>query len=297
MEPAIIVHGGAWAIPEKYSKTSIEGVEMAVQSGYDILSNGGNALDAVENAVISLEDNPVFDAGKGSVLTADQTIEMDAIIIDGDTLNFGAVAGISNFTHPVSIARTILERSDHVFFTGEGAERFAADSGLSMIDPTILITEEAIEEFRKFNNYNEGVAKNFKGHDTVGAVAIDSMGKIAVATSTGGITGKRVGRVGDSPIIGSGAVADSHIGGVSTTGHGESILKVQLAKSVLVNIERGYDVITACQDAVEMMRIRVGGSGGVIAIDSRGNIAKAFSTSRMVWSKIDSGGMKSGIDG
>ncbi len=296
MRPSVIVHGGAWNIPDHMKHRSREGVNTAAKLAYEHLLNGGSALDAVEIAVRSMEDDPVFDAGKGSVLTADRKVEMDAIIVDGETLNFGAVAGISSFAHPVSIARGVLERSEHVFFIGEGAESLATEMGMERIDQKNLITEEAVDEWERFTSYTKGVQMNFSGHDTVGAVAIDINGKIAAATSTGGITGKKSGRVGDSPVIGSGAIADSTVVGVSTTGHGESILKVQLANIVYNQVKQGSTAQEACEFALSEMERKVGGHGGVIAIDFNGNIGKAFSTRRMVWAHFSAAGNNTGID-
>jgi beta-aspartyl-peptidase (threonine type) len=290
-DPVIIVHGGAWDIPERLFDLNIRGVEDAVGSGWKILKGRGTALDAVVAAVNSLEDNPVFDAGIGSVLTEDGTVEMDAMIMDGVTLGAGSVAGLRDIRHPVDLARIIMEKTPHVLIIGEGARRLAEKYKVERLPQEKLVTEEARRELAEWLKKKRGAA----GHDTVGAVALDHRGNIAAATSTGGMTGKLVGRVGDVPIVGCGGYADNGVGGSSTTGHGESIIKVNLARLVLTYMEAGTPVQQASDKALTYMKDRVSGTGGVIALDKKGNTGHSHTTPRMVWATAVGGKIDSGI--
>lgn len=294
VNPVIVVHGGAWDIPDEQVDENIKGVEKAVRAGWKILKEGGSALDAVVAAVNSMEANPIFDAGIGSVLTTDGTVEMDALIMDGDNLNAGAVAGLKDVRYPIRLARLVMEKTPHVLMIGEGANRLADEFKVERITQEQLVTDDArkgLEEWLKKQEFGGTF-----GHETVGAVALDSEGNLAAATSTGGVTGKRVGRVGDVPIIGSGGYADNRVGAVSTTGHGESILKVNLAKLVLSYMDAGMDVQVAAEKALGYMAIRVDGNGGLIAIDKDGNIGHSFTTKRMVWASIKEDELESGIN-
>ena len=289
---AIIVHGGAYAIPDAIAGASVCGCEAAAAAGYDVLAAGGSAMDAVEAAVRMLETDPTFDAGTGSVLNADGAVEMDAIVMDGATLDVGAVAGVSSVHHPVSLARAVLERTPHVMLAGMGADRFARESGFPEATAADLVTDEARKEWERFKSYGgrggttatlfSGSGSAPLGHDTVGAVALDAAGHIAAATSTGGITMKRVGRVGDSPLAGAGAHADDTTAAASCTGHGESIVRVVLAKAVTDAAPR-LGPAAAARAGVETMRSRVGGCGGVIVVAPGGAVGVAFSTERMCW--------------
>jgi len=294
VKPVIVVHGGAWGIPDEQVEENIKGVKEAANKGWNILEKNGSALDAVVAAVNSLEDNPIFDAGIGSVLTEDGTVEMDALIMDGRNLDTGAVAGLRDVRYPIRLARLVMEKTPHVLMIGEGANRLAQESKIERITQDQLVTKGArkeLEEWLKERRFGETF-----GHDTVGAVALDSDGNLAAATSTGGVTGKRVGRVGDVPIIGSGGYADNKIGAVSTTGDGESILKVNLAKLVLSYMDAGLDIQVAAEKALGYMHVRVKGNGGLIAVDPQGNIAHAFTTRRMVWASIKEDKLESGIN-
>ena len=303
---AIIVHGGAWAIPDDMKEDSVCGCEAAALAGYEVLKKGGSAFDAVEIAVNSLEDNPVFDAGHGSVLNSIGEVEMDAIIVDGESLNFGGVACVKNIANPISLARLVMERTDHVYLVGSGANRFAAEMGVVEVDPKELVTKKAQEEYEAYCKYHSVIKDNFSGgvpspnesnHDTVGAVAMDIHGNLAAGTSTGGITLKRPGRMGDSPIIGSGAACDNTIGGVSATGHGESIARVILAQRILFNLStRDGTAKEVAEEALEFMRSKVGGHGGVVGVAKSGEPFKAFTTQRMAWASVDRDGkLNSGI--
>jgi beta-aspartyl-peptidase (threonine type) len=295
--PGIIVHGGAWSIPDKLQEATISGVEQAAKIGWQSLIANNSALDAVEKAVNYLEENLVFDAGIGASLTQEGTVELDAIIVNGKTLDFGAVAGVKNIIHTVSLARAVMENTNHTLLISQGAMDFAKELNFNFISEKELITSYAKEELTRYLRYQGAVSDlyNFPS-DTVGAVAIDSEGTIAAATSTGGITAKRPGRVGDSPIIGSGAIADNDIGGVSATGHGESILKVCLAKEALERLKQGARPNIAAKEALEMMNIRVGGKGGLIIISRNGELGHYFTTKRMAWASIQKDKMCSGIE-
>lgn len=293
VKPVIVVHGGAWGIPDRLVDSNLAGIEKATKAGWEILEKKGSALDAVVAAVNVLEDDSTFDAGIGSVLTEDGTVEMDSLIMDGTTLDAGAAVGLKDVRYPIKLARKIMEETPHVMMTGEGASRIADKFSLERITQDELVTEEAKLEFKEWSKKAE-FGSSF-GHDTVGAVALDAEGNIAAATSTGGVTGKLVGRIGDVPLIGSGGYADSRVGGVSTTGHGESIMKVNLARLVLNYVEAGMSIQEAADKALGYMSVRVKGNGGLIAIDADGNIGAAYTTKRMVWAYIKDGKLESSI--
>ncbi|XP_062595489.1 isoaspartyl peptidase/L-asparaginase-like [Saccostrea cucullata] len=311
-EPIVVIHGGAWAIPDKLSSASVDGVCSAARAGYGVLKRGGTAVDAVEAAVLVMEDCPAFDAGTGSVLNTKGEVEMDSVIMDGRQLQCGSVACVQNIKNPVSLARAVMEKTDHTLLVGQGANEFAEEIGIHTVPTDSLVTEDAREEWRHFMKFKTTVNALFRnraeetpvdssvcdtiGHDTVGAVALDKFGNTAAATSTGGITAKRPGRVGDSPIVGSGAYADNDSGAVSTTGHGESITKVCLAREVTHRIEEGMSAQEASEAALQKMNRRVQGSGGVVAVSKGGDIGKHFTTERMAWAWIKAGKLHYGLN-
>ena len=303
---AIIVHGGARAIPDERREECMRGCEAAALAGYEVLKKSGSAFDAVEIAVNSLEDNPSFNAGHGSALNSEGEVEMDAIIVDGESLNFGGVACVKNIANPISLARLVMERTDHVYLVGSGANRFAAEMGVVEVDPKELVTKKAQEEYKAYSKYHSVIKDTLSGgvpspnesnHDTVGAVAMDIHGNLAAGTSTGGITLKRPGRMGDSPIIGSGAACDNTIGGVSATGHGESIARVTLAQRILFNLSTCNGTAKeVAEEALEFMRSKVGGHGGVVGVTKNGEPFKAFNTKAMSWASVDKDGqLNSGV--
>ncbi|XP_033762526.1 isoaspartyl peptidase/L-asparaginase-like [Pecten maximus] len=308
--PVIIVHGGAWAIPDSLAEGSVQGVRLASTVGYKVLGAGGSAVDAVEEAVRSMEDNPVFDAGVGSVLNADGEVEMDAVIMDGRDLKSGAVGCVQNIKNPISLARAVMEKTDHTLIVGKGANKFAEEVNAVTLPTNQLVTETARREWEELMKFRTTVTKLFSprdtvqkesvpvapGHDTVGAVALDTQGNIAFGTSTGGITAKRPGRIGDSPIIGAGGYADNNIGGVSTTGHGESIAKVCLAKHITHLMEGGMTPQTASETALTFMAKRVQGSGGVVVLNDNGNIGRHFTTERMAWAWVKDNVLHHGLN-
>lgn len=311
MEPVVVIHGGAWAIPDKLSSASVEGVCSAARAGYDVLIRGGSAMDAVEAAVRVMEDCPAFDAGTGSVLNTKGEVEMDSVIMDGRELQCGSVACVQNIKNPVSLARAVLEKTDHTLLVGKGANEFAEEIGIHTVPTDSLVTEDAREEWRHFMQFKTTVNVLFRnreatpsisavcdtlGHDTVGAVALDRSGTTAAATSTGGITAKRPGRVGDSPIVGAGAYADNESGAVSTTGHGESITKVCLARQVTHLMESGMSAQKASEEALQKMADRVKGHGGVVTVSKDGDIGKHFTTERMAWAWIKAGKLHYGLN-
>ncbi|XP_039640885.1 isoaspartyl peptidase/L-asparaginase [Perca fluviatilis] len=299
MSAVIVVHGGAWAIPDDLAKASVDGVKVAACEGFSVLRRGGSALDAVEAAVRALEENTVFNAGHGAALNADGEVELDAIIMDGRTLASGAVSSVKNIANPVSLARAVMEKTSHIMLTSRGANLFAESIGMATVPTDTLVTEYERKEWEKHKNYLTGVMQDFNSqwaHDTVGAVSVDSAGNVACATSTGGIRNKMVGRVGDSPIIGSGGYADNFSGAVSCTGHGESILKVTLARLILSHIEQGKSVADSSQLSLQYMGERVRGAGGAIVVSPSGQWAATFTTERMAWAAVDHDVLWYGLD-
>ncbi|XP_066536060.1 isoaspartyl peptidase/L-asparaginase [Hoplias malabaricus] len=289
MKPVIVVHGGAWAIPDALAEASVAGVKAAALAGIGVLKRGGRALDAVEDAVRKMEDDSVFDAGHGAVLNTDGEVELDAIIMEGETLAAGAVSSVRNIANPVSLARAVMEKTDHVMLTSQGANLFAESMGIPTLPTDSLVTEKERKEWEHYKNYSAGVEELFNsqwGNDTVGAVALDSFGNVACATSTGGIRNKMVGRVGDSPVIGSGGYADNRSGAVSCTGHGESILKVTLARLILFHMDQGRTASDAAGFSLRYMGERVKGGGGAIVVSPTGDWTATFTTERMAWAAI-----------
>jgi beta-aspartyl-peptidase (threonine type) len=273
--PAIIVHGGAGADSSQAPEFR-QGVRAAVLAGWRVLAEGGTALDAVENAVRALEDDPRFNAGRGSVLNRDGTVEMDASIMEGDRLQCGAVAALVGVANPVTVARRVLDSRRHVLLVGDGALAFARSVGIPECDPASLVTD------RQRKRHAELARKPIPpGGGTVGAVALDRNGTTAAATSTGGTPGKLPGRVGDSALIGCGTYADSSLGGVSCTGDGEAIIRVVLAHRALRYLKDADDPDYAAKVAVDLLVEEGGGQGGLILIDWRGRPGYATSTRLM----------------
>ena len=299
MKPSLIVHGGAWDIPDEAVRSCNEGCQNALGAGWSILASGGSALEAVEAAVIALEDDPVFDAGFGSHLNADGKVECDAIVMDGATLRAGAAAGLQRLKNPIRLARKILEECPHMMLVGEGAERFANASGLALCKAEELVSKAEWEAFLRCRK-DEHAAIHHRGHEqgTVGAVALDREGRLFAATSTGGTCCKLPGRVGDSPLIGCGCYADSQAGGVSCTGYGEAIMKVVMAKTAVDFLRRDSSnegeqravAQQAAQKAVQLLAERGTGTGGLILLDRFGTPAFAFNTPRMAYGFVNPDG-------
>jgi beta-aspartyl-peptidase (threonine type) len=273
--PALIVHGGAGAEAAEGRDELRQGVRDAVLAGWRVLAANGRALDAVEAAVRSMEAHPRFNAGLGSVLTTAGTVEMDASIMEGDGLRCGAVAAVSRIAHPITLARHVLEDGRHVLLAADGALAFARAAGLPECPPEALITE------RQRQHWQARRAPAAAGAGTVGAVALDRGGTMAAATSTGGVAGKRPGRVGDSAIIGAGTYADSTIGGVSCTGSGEAVIRVVLGWRALDYLKEADDPDYAARVAVDLLVEEGRGQGGLILLDWRGRAGYAHSTPLM----------------
>ena len=300
----IAIHGGAGTIerakmtPEK-ERNYRAGLERALRAGYDILKRGGSSLDATEAAVRVLEDDPHFNAGKGSVFTSAGTNEMDAAIMDGKTLAAGAVAALKHVKNPISLARLVMEKSGHVMMDGEGAEAFAKENGIELVEAKYFFTQErwdALQKMKAAEKHRTGRAgKAFiitdqDRHGTVGAVALDKNGNLAAATSTGGTTNKRPGRVGDSPIIGAGTYANDATCAVSATGDGEYFIRATVGHDVSALMEyRGMALNEAAQAVLDKVA-KLGGTGGLIAIDRQGNVALPFNTSGMYRGYVDPDG-------
>jgi beta-aspartyl-peptidase (threonine type) len=269
MPIGIVVHGGAGDVAAEEHTARVRGVADAVREALPLLQRGGTALDAVEMAVRVLESFPLFHAGYGSAPNRDGVVELDAMIMDGKSAHFGAVAAVQRIEHPVSLARAVMERTPHHFLVGPGAEQFATEQGIPLIDPASLIAAP------------EHKSRIVLGGDTVGAVALDSLGNIAVAVSTGGIDNKLPGRVGDSPIAGAGGYADNALGAASATGVGEGIMRALLTYRAVDLMAGSRDAQQAVQQALDIFTQRFEGIGGLIAIDSQGRVGIAHNTQVM----------------
>ena len=281
----IVVHGGAGVMSGLSEETRSQinaKIKESVSEAFLILENGGSSIDAVEKAVTILEDSPLFNAGRGSVYSSDEVQEMDASIMDGKKRLAVAVASVSIVKNPIKLARKVAEETDHVLLVGDGAEAFAKNAGIEIVDSSYFYHEERLQRVR---NLKKNVSKFHKKSDkigTVGAVALDKMGNISAATSTGGMTNKMPGRVGDSPIIGSGTWAQNGVCGVSSTGHGEYFIKYQVAREVCTRMEYLNQSLSESSSSIINELADIGGSGGLIAIDSKGNISTPFNTKGMI---------------
>ena len=274
---AIVVHGGAgWFenMPEEQVEGIMKGLEDSMNIGYEILNNGGSSLDAVEQAIIHLENDPLFNAGKGAVYTSELRQELDASIMHGLNNDAGAVASVTNVKNPISLARYVMENTDHVMFSSRGAERVAKDGGLDIVYPSYFYQKDRLEDAKRIKK-----EKNKMG--TVGVVAIDMEGNITAGTSTGGMTNKMPGRIGDSPIIGAGTWAENNVCGVSATGHGEYFIRFNVANEICDLIKyKSKNVNEAAEIVIEKLK-SIGADGGVIVLDSEGNAAMTFNTPAM----------------
>lgn len=270
---AIIVHGGAapWHVSEQAMQNALDACLKAAETGRALLLAGGSALDAVEMAVRILEDCPEMDAGRGSHPNTLGEIEMDALIMDGATLSLGAVAAVQRVRYPISLARSVMNNGPHNFLVGAGAERFADSIGMPRCETADLLVEAP---------YYGDRGATATG-DTVGAVALDSFGNLATATSTGGVRDQLPGRVGDSPLVGSGGYADNRTAAVGATGRGEDLMKVVISKQVCDYVAAGLTAQEACDTAIKLLEERVQGRGGLIAVDATGRVGFAFNTRAM----------------
>jgi len=276
---ALVIHGGAGNmnfqnLPEVRQNVYNQALDSALQLGLDVLKEGGKSIDAVEQVIRYMEDNPLFNAGRGAVFTSEGKNELDASVMTGQDLNAGAVAGVTDIRHPISAARAVMEQSEHVMFAGQGASVFAREVGLEIVDPSWFFTE------KRFESYQRALEK--EKHGTVGCVALDQDGNLCAGTSTGGITNKKHGRIGDSPIIGAGTYANNATCGVSATGDGEYFIRWTVAHQISVLMEfKGMDVEAAAREVVEKQLVDAGGSGGVVCLDTYGRAAMVTNTSGM----------------
>ena len=273
--PAIVIHGGAgWfsnMSPDEI-KDLKKGLKTAADKGFDILENGGSSVDAVEAAIIILEDNPLFNAGRGSVYTSEERQEMDASIMTGKDNEAGAVSSVTNVKNPISLARYVMEETPHVMFTSSGAEKLARDNNIEQVEQSYFANPDRLKSLKK-------AQENKKG--TVGVVAIDKNRVITAGTSTGGMTNKAPGRVGDSPIIGAGTWVENNSCGVSATGHGEYFIRFSVAKEICVKARYQNKSIQQASTEVMNQLKEIGADGGVIVMDNKGNYAFAFNTPAM----------------
>jgi L-asparaginase / beta-aspartyl-peptidase len=327
-----LVHGGAWAIPAEAESAHEAGVRNALQAGYRILTRGGSAVDAVEAAVTVMEDDPTFDAGRGSFLTSDGRVQLDALLMDGGRMKAGGVACVERLRNPIQAARLVLEQSPHVYFVGHGAEGFAHSHGMPLIDNAELVLDRERERLRvaqdrqaagladatfsgleddkdpatavlgrsgfrgqgSETNQRESAA-HLQSHDTVGAVALDEEGNLAAGTSTGGTLNKTPGRVGDSSLIGCGCYADNLSAAVSLTGWGEPIMKLVLGKWAVDRVAGGTDPDLAAREAMTYLYNRLGGHGGIILLGPDGRFGMAHNTPAMAWGLAAEGTVETGL--
>ena len=322
--PVLLVHGGAWAIPPEMAEDHQRGVTHALATGYAILERGGTATDAVEAAVTVLEDDPTFDAGRGSFLTSEGRVQLDALLMDGNTLRAGGVACVEHLRNPIQAARLVLDKSPHIYFVGHGAEAFAQTHGMTLIDNAELVLDRERTRLAEAQSrlaaglsditFSGPLAEDDKSpetavssatpyslsptpwsHDTVGAVALDEHGNLAAGTSTGGTLNKAPGRVGDSSLIGCGCYADNLSAAVSLTGWGEPIMKLVLGKWATDRVSQGISPELAAQQAIAYLFQRLGGHGGIILLGPDGQFGIAHNTPGMAWGIANKEGQRTGL--
>src|SRR6201986_364665 len=317
-QPLLLVHGGAWAIPDDAVDAHSFGVRSALLAGYALLERGATAVDAVEAAVAVLEDDEAFDAGRGSFLTRDGKVQLDTLLMDGGMtgpMRAGGFACVERLRNPIHAARLVLEKSPHVYFVGRDAENFAAEHGMQLIDNSELVLDRERERLalaphkeggglpdQSFSGVQETdketaglTSYHASSHDTVGAVALDAGGNLAAATSTGGTLNKAPGRVGDSSLIGCGCYADNLTAAVSLTGWGEPIMKLVLGKWAVDRVAAGASPDEAAHEAIDYLFDRLGGHGGIILLCPDGRYGLAHNTPRMAWGVCSQRGVQVGI--
>lgn len=290
----LVIHGGAGTIrrenmtPER-EKVYRDALKHALETGYGVLENGGKSLDAVIAAIKTMEDNPLFNAGKGAVFTNEGRNELDASIMDGSNLMAGAVAGVTTIKNPITAAYAVMTKSEHVMMVGNGAERFAEEQGLEIVDPSYFFDSVRFNQLKRVQE-REGKQEaslidpyiKDKKFGTIGAVALDKFGNIAAGTSTGGMTNKKYGRVGDAPIIGAGTYANNNTCGVSATGHGEYFIRLGIARDISAMMEYAGMSLQEAADSVVMKKLTtLGGDGGIVALDRQGNVSMTFNSEGM----------------
>ena len=313
-EFAIVIHGGAGTILKKNMTPEREAayqakLEEAIRVGYEILKNGGSSLDAVEKTINVMEDSPLFNAGKGAVFTNAETNELDASIMDGKTLNAGASAGTTTVRNPINLARAVMEKSEHVMLSGKGAEIFAEEKGLEIVKPEYFYTENRFNSLQRIKDrekteldhdgktaFYDPFIKDSK-YGTVGCAALDKNGNLAAGTSTGGMTNKRYGRIGDAPIIGSGTYANNATCAISSTGWGEYFIRAQVAHDISAMMEyKGVSLAEASKEVIQNKLTNLGGTGGIIGVDKYGNMVMEFNTAGMYRATMnDKGELSIGI--
>ena len=301
---SLVVHGGAGNITQANLPPDIAAqfeakLTEVLMHGDSILKAGGTSLDAVESCIKMMEDCPLFNAGKGAVFNAEGKNELDAAFMDGKTGMAGAVAGVTSIRNPISAARAVMEKSNHVMLSGKGAETFATEQGLEIVPPEYFFTQSRWDSYLKVKAHEDSIQNFDNKHGTVGCVALDSHGNLAAGTSTGGMTFKKYGRIGDSPIIGAGTYADNTTCAVSATGHGEFFIRNVVAYDISALMKYKSLAVAAAADEVVMKKLKnLGGFGGIIAVDKKGNIAMPFNTAGMFRGYIKAGGeMKVAIFG
>ncbi len=307
-EFAIVIHGGAGTIlkknmtPEK-EKAYQDKLKEAITVGYTILKNGGKSIDAVEKTIHVLENSPLFNAGKGAVFTHEETNELDASIMTGNDLNAGAIAGVTDIKNPISLARKVMENSEHVMLSGKGASIFAKEQGIEIVDPKYFYTESRFKSLQRVKEkmkaeldhdgktaFYDPIIKDSK-FGTVGCVALDKNGNITAGTSTGGMTNKRWNRIGDAPIIGSGTYANNATCGVSSTGWGEYFIRAQVAHDISAIMDyKGVSLKEAAREVIQNKLTKLGGTGGIIAVDKNGNMVFEFNTAGMYRASMNAKG-------
>ena len=313
--PTLVIHGGAWAMPDDEIAAHERGIAHALDAGWAVLEGGGTPVEAVEAAVVVMEDDETFDAGRGSFLTNDGRVQLDALLMNGADLRTGGVACVERLRNPIRAARLVLEKSPHVYFVGTGAERFAMQHGMRLCDNMELVipreqkrlyAAQAAELAGLRDTTFSGGAAGADGlpdvipdpmlsHDTVGAVALDAHGNLAAATSTGGTLNKAPGRVGDSSLIGCGCYADNLSAAVSLTGWGEPIMKLVLGKWAVDRVAAGATPEAAAEEAIAYLFKRLGGHGGMILLGPDGSIGLAHNTPRMAWGIATAAGKSLGV--
>lgn len=297
----LVIHGGAGTIKRENMTTEKEkayreALSYALETGYAVLSRGGTSLEAVIETIKTMEDSPLFNAGKGAVFTSEGTNELDASIMDGSNLMAGSVAGVTTIKNPITAAYAVMTKSPHVMMVGKGAELFAKEHGLEIVDPSYFVDSARFKQWQRVKEAEEkkqsSIAVADQKFGTVGAVALDKFGNIAAGTSTGGMTNKKYGRVGDSPIIGAGTYADNNTCAVSATGHGEYFIRLTVARNIAALIEYGGLSLEGAADSVINKKLKaLGGDGGIIALDKKGNISMTFNSAGMYRGYINTQGV------
>jgi L-asparaginase / beta-aspartyl-peptidase len=293
---AMVIHGGAGVMDQKNMTSEKQNEYIAVLNrvlyvGDSVLSHGGTSMDAVEKSIMIMEDSPLFNAGKGAVFTHDGIVELDASVMEGKSLKAGAIAAVRDIKNPIRVARAVMEKSEHVMLSGLGASQFAKEQGFEPVENSYFYTEKRFQSLQELLKKEREATTDDK-HGTVGCVALDMSGNIAAGTSTGGMNNKKYGRIGDSPIIGAGTYANNETGGFSCTGHGEYYIRLGFSRDISALMEYKKLTITeACQEEIRKLT-EMGGTGGVIGLDKKGNISMEFNTSGMFRGYIKSNGEK-----